>query len=183
MTRFASLSLCLVALVACGDSGSTGSTGGDDGDDVAESGEPADPELDGIVKLHNDVRAEVGTDPLVWSSEAASVAKKYAEECNWGHNADRGSYGENIFASTGGSSPGAVVGSWAEEKANYDPATGDCASGKVCGHYTQIVWSTTTAVGCAKASCTKNSPFGGDSWDYWVCNYDPPGNYSGKKAY
>jgi len=48
----------------------------------------------------------------------------------------------------------------------------------VCGHYTQVVWSGTTHVGCAAAidaSC---------EWaQVWVCQYSPPGNYMGQTAY
>lgn len=160
----------MLALAACGDSAAASSDG------------PDDPALADLVQLHNDVRAEVGTDPLTWSAAAAAVAKAYANECNWGHNPDRQGYGENIYGSSPGSVAADVVSSWADEKKNYDVDTGQCSGGE-CGHYTQIVWRDTKAVGCAKATCDKNSPFGGGSWDYWVCDYDPPGNYSGQKAY
>lgn len=185
IVRFSICAISLCALAACSGASETSEASGTGGAvrTPAPAAEPSDPALEGIVALHNQVRAEVGTAPLQWSAEAAAVAKRYAEACNWGHNADREGYGENIYASTSSSTPSAVVGSWAAEKADYDPATGACAPGKVCGHYTQIVWSSTTAVGCAKATCTKNSPFRGDSWEYWVCDYDPPGNRSGQKAY
>lgn len=177
--------LLLTGALACSSSSDGGGDGDGSGGDTPldESGEPTDAELNGIVKAHNDVRATVGTSPLTWSDEAAAVAKSYAEKCNWGHNDDREGFGENLYASTGDAGPAAVVGSWAEEEQHYDPATGECARGEVCGHYTQIVWSSTTKVGCAKQLCTKNSPMGGGNWTYWVCNYDPPGNYSGQKAY
>jgi hypothetical protein len=39
-------------------------------------------------------------------------------------------------------------------------------------------------LGCGVASCTENSPFGdGGSWQIWVCNYDPSGNYLGERPY
>ena len=68
------------------------------------------------------------------------------------------------------------------EAADYSSATNKCAPGKVCGHYTQVVWRNTTHVGCATAICTKNSPFGAQfpTWQLWVCNYTPPGNFVGK---
>lgn len=73
---------------------------------------------------------------------------------------------------------------WASEAANYDHGTNACAPGKVCGHYTQIVWRNTTQVGCATRECDKNSPFQGFTrWQFWVCNYAPPGNYSGQRPY
>ncbi|MBN1209800.1 MAG: hypothetical protein JXB05_33430 [Myxococcaceae bacterium] len=58
-----------------------------------------------------------------------------------------------------------VVQSWASEAASYDYGTNACAPGKQCGHYTQIVWRSTTQVGCA----TK------------LCNSSPPGNYVGQR--
>lgn len=185
MVRFFSLVCLGLVVAACSDSKDSGSSGDDDaeGAKADESGEPDDAELAGIVKLHNDVRAEVGTEPLEWSAEVASVAKAYAEKCKWGHNDDRSGYGENIFASSGSASPEQVVGSWADEKKNYEPKSGKCASGEVCGHYTQIVWSSSKKLGCAKATCEGDGPLGGGSWEYWVCNYDPPGNFSGEKAY
>jgi hypothetical protein len=41
-------------------------------------------------------------------------------------------------------------------------------------HYTQMVWPTTTRVGCAI--------FAAD-WDYLICRYSPPGNIDGKPLF
>lgn len=186
MNRWLSLLVCTTWLSACSSEEGSSSGGGGSSGEGAEAdaaGEPDDAELNGIVKLHNEWRAEVGTAPLEWSAEVASIAKAYAEKCEWGHNDDRNGYGENIYASSGQSSPSDVVGSWAAEKKDYDASSGKCASGKVCGHYTQIVWSSSKKLGCGKARCESGSPMGGGAWDYWVCNYDPPGNYSGQKAF
>ena len=55
---------------------------------------------------------------------------------------------------------------------------------KVCGHYTQLVWRNSTLLGCAYARCTSNSPFQGvPTWDFWVCDYSPPGNWVGQRPY
>ena len=124
--------------------------------------------------------------PLTWSEAAASVAQSWAAGCNYQHNANRGDRGENIAASA---PPGRwqlsdVVNAWASEAADYDYATNGCASGKQCGHYTQIVWASTLRVGCAHQICNSGSPFGGNpSWDFWVCDYEPPGNFIGQKPY
>lgn len=133
-----------------------------------------------MVRAHNAVRAEVGTKPLSWSEPVAAEAKRYAERCQWGHSSSAN--GENLFAASGGGSPDEVVTSWAGEKKFYDAKTGACAGGE-CGHYSQVVWSQTTAVGCAKAACTTGSPFGTGAWVYWVCQYAPAGNYTGQRAY
>ena len=55
------------------------------------------------------------------------------------------------------------------------------ANSNGCGHYTQVVWAESSNLGCGYAQCTVNSPFDGfDTWDNWVCNYDPPGNVEGE---
>ena len=43
------------------------------------------------------------------------------------------------------------------------------------GHYTQMVWRETTALGCGEAICNKTLIV--------ACNYDPPGNYIGRRPY
>jgi hypothetical protein len=117
--------------------------------------------------------------PLMWSVAAATVAQNYAAQCNYGHNGNRGPFGESIYASSGETFDGnAIVSSWASEAANYTYSTNTCAAGQDCGHYTQLVWRSTTAVGCGVAHCTVNSPFGASfpNWDYAVCDYAPAGN-------
>jgi len=149
---------------------------------------------------HNQVRA--GTFPgvtvspaptpalpaLTWSASAAAVAQAWANGCVYQHNAGRGSdgvaRGENIAAS----SPdlwdeAGVVEAWASEWGNYTYSSNTCASGKVCGHYTQLVWRSTLRVGCGYKRCTVNSPFQNfTTWDFFVCDYEPPGN-NGQKPY
>lgn len=48
-----------------------------------------------------------------------------------------------------------------------------------CGHYTQIVWRTSTQLGCGVATC-KN---GQATEDIWICNYAPAGNIIGRAPY
>ncbi|SEU33176.1 CAP domain-containing protein [Stigmatella erecta] len=145
-----------------------------------------------MLETHNQARATARPvpkpplPPLQWSAEAAKQAESWAKQCTFEHNPDRGPYGENLAAAT----PGAwktpeVVKSWNAEVADYNFSRNTCAKGKMCGHYTQVVWRNTTHVGCAKRTCTKNSPFGKDfpTWDLWVCNYAPPGNVVGQKPY
>ena len=125
--------------------------------------------------------------PLTWSSDAAQVAQGWADRCNYGHNAGRGPRGENVAANAppGSLSASSAVSKWAEEVADYDYSSNSCAAGKDCGHYTQIVWRDTTRVGCAHRTCSTNSPWGADYpvWDFWVCDYEPPGNYIGQRPY
>ena len=97
-----------------------------------------------------------------------------------------GGLGENLSAGAPTQSVAGAVSSWVGEEQYYDHATNTCASGQECGHYTQVVWSTTTGVGCALVSCTTNSPFGtfaNGQWDFSVCDYSPPGNVVGQSPY
>jgi hypothetical protein len=105
---------------------------------------------------------------------------------------ERNGWGENL-ALIGGrgaaGSPEQVVGLWESEVGCYTygrfqaginaTCTSECADYGGCGHYTQVVWRDTMQVGCGVANCTT----GGTTRSYWVCNYDPPGNYLGQYHY
>jgi pathogenesis-related protein 1 len=142
------------------------------------------------VTAHNQVRATAMPTPspalpaLSWNTSAATVAGNWAAQCQYMHNAGRGNLGENIAAATGGSNtPTSITQLWASEAANYNYAANTCAAGKTCGHYTQVVWRTTTSLGCAMQTCTINCPFTscvGGMWTFWVCDYAPPGNSGGR---
>jgi hypothetical protein len=135
--------------------------------------------------------------PLTWDPIAAEVAQAWADQCDWMHNPNAsteyaakggsGGLGEDIAAGAPSQDIAGAVKGWVDEKANFTPPN-TCASGQVCGHYTQIVWSTTTAVGCAQAQCTTGSPWGPDSgafthWTMSVCDFNPPGNWVGEAPY
>merc|ERR1711939_724986 len=49
--------------------------------------------------------------------------------------------------------------------------------GETVGHYTQVVWQSTTKLGCGTAKFVHHS---GRERDYWVCQYGPAGNYGGQ---
>jgi pathogenesis-related protein 1 len=70
-------------------------------------------------------------------------------------------------------SPAQAVDAWASESQNYDYNSNGCRG--VCGHYTQMVWRDTKEVGCAVAP--------GEGREVWACNYEPPGNWVGKRPY
>jgi uncharacterized protein YkwD len=167
--------LLLLALVSCG--GGDGSPGGNGGEPAA---------LAGITAAHNAVRASVGVAPLVWDPELAAIAQGWADQCVdvmpptglIDHNANRSatypeSVGENIYGSTGVATGSAAVNDWASEASSYDYATNTCSS--VCGHYTQLVWGTTTKVGCGISTCA------GLQYSHSiVCDYAPSGNTGGR---
>jgi hypothetical protein len=131
---------------------------------------------------------------LGWSAAAASVAQAWAANCVYQHNAGRGNLGENIAAAyPTGNTVDFAVGLWASEWVSYHYDTNTCTpppppAPQTCGHYTQLVWRSTVNVGCAVATCSTGWPFGGTPpadprWDFWVCDYEPPGNYVGQRPY
>jgi pathogenesis-related protein 1 len=178
LPRLSRLSLVLALTAAC--SGSSD----DEGTANQAAGEPF--AVAGMTAAHN--RARVAVDPpadppiplLTWSPEIAAAAQAYADGCVFGHS--KTDYGENLYATSGSSTtPEDVVAAWVDEAANYDLASNACSS--TCGHYTQVVWADSRRLGCGVADCTDGSPFGGGSWQIWVCNYDPPGNFNQQAPY
>jgi pathogenesis-related protein 1 len=133
--------------------------------------------VEAMLDAHNAVRARVGVPPLVWSAQLAKVAQDWANylvTTGELRHQPGNRYGENLYAISGGaSSPAQVVKLWADEARNYDVRANTCAS--VCGHYTQLVWRATRAVGCGEA---RNG-----SRQVWACEYDPPGNVVGYRPY
>jgi pathogenesis-related protein 1 len=136
-------------------------------------------EIEILVERHNFWRADVGVGEIKYSNELANVANKWAVAlkemgCKFEHS--QNAYGENLFKGTVGYyTAGDAVDSWASEKQDYSYSKNKCTDGKICGHYTQIVWKNTTEFGCAKSVC--------DGSVTWICNYNPPGNYVGQKPY
>ncbi|XVE94079.1 hypothetical protein REPUB_Repub01dG0249800 [Reevesia pubescens] len=130
------------------------------------------------LNAHNAARAAVGVGPMTWDNTVAAYAQNYANQrigdCNLVHSG--GPYGENLAWSSGNLSGTDAVGLWVDEKVNYDYNSNTCAPGKVCGHYTQVVWRNSVRLGCAKVGCSSGGTFIG-------CNYDPPGNVIGQKPY
>jgi pathogenesis-related protein 1 len=130
-----------------------------------------------FLAAHNAVRAGVGVPALKWSERLADQARGWANrllvEKRLAHRSDS-AYGQNLFEITGAAaSPIQVVNAWDSEAADYDYAANKCR--RVCGHYTQIVWASTKEVGCGVARDSRR--------EVWVCDYAPPGNYSGKRPY
>ncbi|XP_024365166.1 pathogenesis-related protein PRB1-2 [Physcomitrium patens] len=129
---------------------------------------------------HNNARKDVGVDALVWSKELEDYARSYAQsqrDSCLPLTHSNGNYGENLFWGSGQNwTPFEAVTAWNDEKVDYNYNTNTCAPNKVCGHYTQVVWNTTTHVGCASEMCS-------DDGIYIICSYDPPGNWIGEKPH
>ncbi|WP_140985378.1 CAP family protein [Asticcacaulis tiandongensis] len=137
---------------------------------------------DQMLSVHNTERQLVGAPPLKWNAQLAQDAQVWAN-----HLASHGLFqhstsadGENLWMGTAGAySYRQMAQLWADEKAKFRYAAfpdistdGNWAN---VGHYTQMIWSTTTELGCAKAT--------GKTQDILVCRYRRPGNVYGQKPY
>merc|ERR1711936_1125212 len=152
-----------------------------------------------ILLRHNQLRSGEGaTDmtKMTWDPTLADMAQTFADRCEFAHssNADRSngdfSYiGENIYVNTGSFNAWGVVQSWFDEKSDYDFDTQTCQPNKMCGHYTQVVWAGSSALGCAVSFCENgitgwNDRSGNPHVGYTVfCNYGPGGNYRGQDPF
>ncbi len=139
-----------------------------------------------ILSAHNQERQRVGVKALVWSgklaADAAIWARHLAATDTFDHAPDRAEgdeQGENLWMGTlGYYQPEAMVGTWVEERKMFKPGlfpnvstTGNWVD---VGHYTQLIWYNTAAVGCARAANRSD--------EFLVCRYGPPGNWMGENA-
>lgn len=137
-----------------------------------------------VVAAHNVERARMGMAPLAWDDTLVAGAAVYAQQMastgmfqHSNRQARRG-IGENLWMGTHGAfSIEAMVGGWAAEKRYFVPGTfpnnSRTGNWEDVGHYTQMIWPTTTRVGCAIASTPRV--------DYLVCRYASAGNMDGRR--
>ena len=158
------------------------------------SAQALDFDADEMLAAHNRWRKTVGAPTLTYSNKLAASAQewanhlKQANQCKMQHSKPDSKYGENLYWASAVEwsdgkrevqqvNPNEVVDDWGNERADYDHKNNRCTKGKMCGHYTQVVWKTTTTVGCAVALCEDTHE------QIWVCQYQPPGNWVGEKPY
>ena len=124
----------------------------------------------------NKIRAEHGLPPLAWSKKlmdgAGVWAQKLIKRCELEHD-PAWNGGENLVK--GHLTPEEAVAAWAGEEKDFYFASGTCAEGKVCGHWTQIVQRDAREVGCQQFSCPDGSPILACRW--YV------GNTTGKRPF
>lgn len=113
--------------------------------------------------LHRD------TNPVTWSDELAEYAQRYADSFSCSSTSiahSGGPYGENLAY---GYTAAGAVDAWYNEISDYDysnPGFSDST-----GHFTQLVWASTTQVGCGYKDCSR------DGWGLYIaCEYSPRGN-------
>ncbi|KAK6431696.1 hypothetical protein LTR95_012143 [Oleoguttula sp. CCFEE 5521] len=128
---------------------------------------------DAVLNSTNYFRAQHLANPVTWSDKLAEYAGTHAEKCVFEHSG--GSSGENL--AVGYNSPTISIDAWANEESSYNYQARKFS--EKSGHYTQLVWKNTTAVGCGAIKCSNSASNGANGW-YLVCEYDPPGNVAGQ---
>lgn len=139
-----------------------------------------------IVNKHNDLRRKVSPTAknmlkMKWSNEAANNAQKWAEQCTLSHSTKEqrktstSGCGENLFMASYKATWDKAIQSWYDEYKDFTYGLGPKTRKAVIGHYTQVVWYSSSVVGCGIAYCPNQS-----LKYYYVCQYCPAGNIQGK---
>lgn len=132
-----------------------------------------------FLKVHNDARKAVGVPPLQWNNDLAVYAQEWANHLasqggNLVHRTS-GPYGENLSGGRGSAAnPTRAAENWLTERNGY--VNQPFGNNDESGHYTAMVWGTTTHVGYGTATSADGT---------WVvvANYSPRGNIVGQYPY
>ncbi len=138
-----------------------------------------------LLAVHNAERRAVGTPALVWDAGLAAAAAAYGPELArrgrlvHSPDAERPGQGENLWMGTrGGYRVEEMAGSWAAEKRLFRPGAFPNVSSSGhwsdVGHYTQMIWRSTSRLGCAVHRSER--------WDFLICRYVAPGNVVGQRV-
>ena len=90
-------------------------------------------------------------------------------------HAQGGPYGENL--ASGYPNTTAAVAAWGDERTHYNFAAAQFS--ETTGHFTQLVWKSTTSTGCSATNCEGKGDGSAPGW-FVVCEYYPPGNVIGE---
>ncbi|KAL1301084.1 hypothetical protein HN51_045712 [Arachis hypogaea] len=128
------------------------------------------------LEIHNKARASVGVDvKMEWDKvleiEAQDFLFEHKGDCLKAGPGAHFSVGQNNARKLGSLNFSGVdaVRTWVEQKKHYNYKTNSCVGGD-CRAYKQVVWKTTTHVGCGRVICHN------DAGILITCVYDPPGN-------
>ncbi|KAF2865572.1 CAP domain-containing protein [Massariosphaeria phaeospora] len=152
-----------------------------------------------IIYHHNAARANHGAGPLVWDDKCVEWAQKTADTCIFDHpkavkdgGPGNGDQGQNLATNSGDSFnvTSAITEGWYKgEMAAMAPYWGleniPEEAFKGIGHLTQVLWKSTTKVGCVSINCGTKMKVGGKVSDmnkFTVCNYAAAGNAGGEYA-
>ncbi|EFX85315.1 hypothetical protein DAPPUDRAFT_442793 [Daphnia pulex] len=123
---------------------------------------------------HNVYRKKHGSPPLVLSEWLMGVAQDWANNCasrGMMYHSNHPNDQENIYATSGRVSSGReAVDCFYKEIQYY--RFGSMGFTMQTGHFTQVVWKSTTMMGVGKAT-------GRNGWTYVIVSYSPRGNMQG----
>ncbi|XP_072309643.1 glioma pathogenesis-related protein 1 [Eucyclogobius newberryi] len=155
--------------------------------------------IEACLREHNGARAGVrppATDMtrMSWDAGLAAIARSWARRCVFQHSPGPSehprfsSLGENLWVGAPPShfSVSLAIGGWVNETRDYSYHTDSCRPGRMCGHYTQVVWARSNRVGCAVHLCPngiQQTGFSSQPGANFVCNYGPAGNVIGQKPF
>lgn len=135
-----------------------------------------------ILDVHNAERARFGYNPLKWNPALEATATAYANQlARTGQLAHasrqgRGTERENVNQGMLGWNTDQMMRNWLSERANFVPGTfpnvSRTGNWSDVGHYSQMIWPTTTDIGCGLVT--------GSGFQWIVCRYNPGGNKDGK---
>ncbi|CAH1798831.1 unnamed protein product, partial [Owenia fusiformis] len=128
---------------------------------------------DECLNEHNKYRAKHGAPPLEWDNKLAKAAQKVAQNSKFEHS--NNGFGENIAMSSDEMTCAKAIKMWYDEVKDYGKNNGG-----VTGHFTQVVWKSSTKVGCSVGKPGGISFSNGMKGQMLACNYSPPGNYQGE---
>jgi uncharacterized protein YkwD len=138
--------------------------------------------------IHNKLRLLHFNAPLTYDKSVEKAAQKHADYLAKNgsfhhdtHNLEH-KYGENLYAFSSTKKPNLskIIKKWYSERTHYNYKTRSCKAGKICGHYTQIVWKSSKLLGCASAKYRQGRFKNGY---VTVCKYYPYGNIIGQDPY
>ncbi|XP_055606456.1 uncharacterized protein LOC129754419 [Uranotaenia lowii] len=142
--------------------------------------EPLEPSAfrDAVLEAHNRLRAKHSAPPLSRDPALDRYAQEWANNlaarnCALQHRSN-GKYGENLYAAYGKTNLSGedAVQSWYDEIKFYTFGQASPGNFSQVGHFTQVVWKGSTKLGVGMATKGSNVVV--------VCNYDPPGNFTGR---
>lgn len=128
-----------------------------------------------VLQAHNECRRKHNVPPATWSKTLAANAQKWANQVakkgrlEHAHPNQRKGEGENIACAGGQPLDGRkATMMWYDEIKDYD-FTSKPTYNPNCGHFTQVVWASSTEIGAGIATSKKGMHF-------VVARYSPGGN-------
>lgn len=126
-----------------------------------------------ILKAHNTARAKHHAPALKWNKTLATYAQNWSNKCKFEHS--NGNYGENLALGYPNWTS-VITDGWYGEYKEYDYSNPGFSMDT--GHFTQVVWKSTTEVGCGVKVCNNL----GQGYQLYTCSYKDYGNVEGEFA-